>query len=41
LSEAGVGLIDREPRAGAKGMKVAFLDPKSTFWVLMELCEKV
>jgi methylmalonyl-CoA/ethylmalonyl-CoA epimerase len=41
LSEAGVGLIDREPRTGAKGMKVAFLDPKSTFRVLMELCEKV
>jgi len=40
LSEAGVALLDREPRPGAAGTKVAFLDPKSTFRVLMELCEK-
>ena len=40
LSAEGVALLDREPRPGAAGMKIAFLDPKSTFRVLMELCEK-
>jgi methylmalonyl-CoA/ethylmalonyl-CoA epimerase len=40
LSEAGVELLDREPRPGVGGTKIAFLDPKSTFRVLMELCEK-
>ena len=29
LYEAGVELIDREPRPGAAGTKVAFLDPKA------------
>jgi methylmalonyl-CoA/ethylmalonyl-CoA epimerase len=39
LSGAGVELLDREPRPGMAGVQVAFLDPKSTFRVLMELCE--
>jgi methylmalonyl-CoA/ethylmalonyl-CoA epimerase len=39
LSGAGVELLDHEPRPGAGGAKIAFLDPKSTFRVLMELCE--
>ncbi|HSJ09677.1 MAG TPA: methylmalonyl-CoA epimerase [Longimicrobiales bacterium] len=37
LSEAGVELIDREPRAGAHGHRVAFLHPRSTGGVLVEL----
>jgi len=40
LSAAGVELIDREPRPGAAGAKIAFLAPRSTFKVLLELCEK-
>jgi len=39
LMDKGVALLDREPRPGAGGAKIAF-DPKSTFRVLMELCEK-
>jgi methylmalonyl-CoA/ethylmalonyl-CoA epimerase len=40
LASAGVELIDTEPRPGAAGTKIAFLNPKSTFRVLVELCEK-
>ncbi len=40
LQEQGVGLIDREPRYGAGGAKIAFLHPKSTGGVLIELCER-
>ena len=40
LSEAGVTLIDTEPRIGAEGMLIAFLHPKSTGGVLVELCQK-
>jgi methylmalonyl-CoA/ethylmalonyl-CoA epimerase len=35
----GVSLIDTEPRKGAEGLYVAFLHPKSTAGVLIELCE--
>jgi methylmalonyl-CoA/ethylmalonyl-CoA epimerase len=38
LSAAGVQVIDAQPRSGAGGAQVAFLHPKSTFRVLMELC---
>ncbi|AFK19161.1 methylmalonyl-CoA epimerase [Haloferax mediterranei ATCC 33500] len=34
--DAGVGLIDEEPRPGAWGHDVAFLHPKSTGGVLVE-----
>lgn len=37
--EAGYQLIDQEPRPGAGGTKVAFIHPKSTNGVLMELVE--
>ena len=37
--EAGVTLIDEEPRPGAWGHDVAFLHPKSTGGVLLELVE--
>jgi methylmalonyl-CoA/ethylmalonyl-CoA epimerase len=35
----GIKLIDSKPRKGAEGLDIAFLHPKSTFGVLMELCE--
>lgn len=37
--EQGLQLIDKAPRAGAEGLSIAFLHPKSTFGVLTELCE--
>ncbi|MFQ5840642.1 MAG: methylmalonyl-CoA epimerase [Candidatus Methylomirabilales bacterium] len=40
LAQAGVPLLDRVPRAGGQGTKVAFLDPKSTHGVLIELVER-
>ncbi len=36
---AGIKLIDEQPRKGAEGLHIAFLHPKSTFGVLTELCE--
>jgi methylmalonyl-CoA/ethylmalonyl-CoA epimerase len=35
----GMRLIDCKPRKGAEGMDIAFLHPKSTLGVLIELCE--
>jgi methylmalonyl-CoA/ethylmalonyl-CoA epimerase len=35
----GVKLIDSTPRKGAEGLDIAFLHPKSTNGVLIELCE--
>ncbi len=40
LKERGVRLIDNEPRYGAGGAKIAFLHPKSTNGVLIELCQR-
>jgi methylmalonyl-CoA/ethylmalonyl-CoA epimerase len=40
LKEKGVKLIDEKPRIGAGGAKIAFLHPKATRGVLVELCEK-
>ena len=39
LKAAGVRLIDEEPRKGAHGNTIAFLHPKSTGGVLIELCQ--
>jgi len=39
LQEKGVQLIDKTPRRGAEGLDIAFLHPKATQGVLMELCE--
>ena len=36
--DAGVRLIDEQPRAGSHGTSVAFLHPKSLGGVLVELC---
>ena len=40
LTAAGVRLIDEEPRKGAHGNTIAFLHPKSTGGVLIELCQR-
>ena len=40
LKEKGIRLIDEKPRTGAGGAKIAFLHPKSTNGVLVELCER-
>ena len=40
LKAKGVELIDQKPRMGAGGAKIAFLHPKSTFGVLVELSER-
>ena len=39
LKGMGVPLIDETPRAGARGHKVAFVHPKATGGVLVELVE--
>ena len=39
LKENGIRLIDETPKPGAGGSQVAFMHPKSTFRVLMEICE--
>jgi len=36
----GILLIDKEPRPGAHGADIAFLHPKSTMGVLIELCKE-
>ena len=40
LKDKGVRLIDQKPRIGAGGAKIAFLHPKATGGVLVELCER-
>lgn len=40
LKEKGIRLIDETPRKGAGGAKIAFLHPKATNGVLVELCER-
>ncbi len=40
LKEKGVRLIDEKPRYGAGGAKIAFIHPKATGGVLVELCER-
>jgi methylmalonyl-CoA/ethylmalonyl-CoA epimerase len=39
LKLKGIKLIDERPRTGAGNKKIAFLHPKSTGGVLVELCE--
>lgn len=41
LKSLGVPLIDETPRIGARGHKVAFVHPKATGGVLVELVEEV
>ena len=40
LKEKGIRLIDEKPRKGAGGGRIAFLHPKATNGVLVELCER-
>ena len=40
LKEKGIRLIDEKPRMGAGGAKIAFLHPKSTHGVLIEISER-
>jgi methylmalonyl-CoA/ethylmalonyl-CoA epimerase len=40
LKAAGIRLIDEQPRYGAGGARIAFLHPKATNGVLVELCER-
>jgi methylmalonyl-CoA/ethylmalonyl-CoA epimerase len=40
IESKGIKLIDSKPRKGAESLEIAFLHPKSTHGVLIELCEK-
>jgi methylmalonyl-CoA/ethylmalonyl-CoA epimerase len=39
LKAAGIRLIDEQPRKGAHGSLIAFLHPKATGGVLIEICQ--
>lgn len=40
MKAKGIRLIDEKPRYGAGGARIAFLHPKGTNGVLIELCER-
>lgn len=40
LKKNGVSMVDEEPRQGSEGLLVAFIHPKSTKGVLIELCKR-
>jgi len=40
LKAQGIELIDEKPRYGAGGARIAFLHPRSTGGILVELCER-
>lgn len=40
LKAKGIRLIDEKPRKGAGGAKIAFIHPKETYGVLVEICER-
>lgn len=40
LKEKGVRLIDEKPRLGAGGARIAFIHPKATGGILLELSER-
>jgi methylmalonyl-CoA epimerase len=40
LKQKGAALIDEKPRYGAGGARIAFVHPKSTKGVLLELCQR-
>lgn len=39
MNEKGIAMIDKVPRYGAGGAKIAFLHPKSTGGILVEFCQ--
>lgn len=41
LMDKGVRMIDEKPRYGAGGSAIAFLHPKATGGVLLELCQRM
>lgn len=41
LKEKKIKLIDETHRKGAEGLDIAFLHPRSSYGVLIELCEKL
>ncbi len=40
MKEKGMRMIDEKPRYGAGGARIAFMHPKSSNGVLIELCER-
>ena len=40
MKEKGVRMIDEKPRYGAGGAKIAFVHPKSTGGILLEISER-
>ncbi len=40
MKENGIRMIDEKARYGAGGAKIAFCHPKSTYGVLIELCQR-
>ena len=40
IEEKGIRVIDKVPRPGAHNANIAFLHPKSTHGILLELCEE-
>jgi methylmalonyl-CoA/ethylmalonyl-CoA epimerase len=40
LKQKDIQLIDQTPRIGAGGARIAFLHPKATGGILVELCER-
>lgn len=40
-SEKGFSLLNEQPKAGADNKQIAFMHPKSTHGVLVELCQEV
>lgn len=40
MRQKGIRLIDQQPRYGAGGARIAFLHPKSTYGVLVELSQR-
>ncbi len=40
LKKKGIPFIDDKPRPGARGSRIVFMHPKSTYGILMELVER-
>ncbi|MDQ1264963.1 MAG: methylmalonyl-CoA mutase, C-terminal domain, partial [Bacteroidota bacterium] len=40
MKNEGISLINEQPKLGAHDMQIAFVHPKSTGGVLMEVCRK-
>ena len=40
IEQKDIRLIDKKPRPGAHGAQIAFLHPKSTLGVLIEVCKE-